>query len=470
MARNPRTGAMGLMQVMPGTAKSPGFGVAPLTNPWDAEANKRFGTDYFNAMANRYGGDEEAALAAYNWGPGNADKWVAGGKDRSMLPEETRNYLGKILGRPQGGDTLASALGAPQTVPGGGPVPLTPENLSPPSGRNSKLAEMLLASAAGARPQGWGDLLNAGGDLALGYSLSNKADNAQNQYQSRLAQALSGAGDRDALVNTLMQSGDPDLMKTAIAEKLKPPAVPPRETVSPGQIVIDPNTGEEIYAAPQKPSTGKRFKAFEGGGVFDEQEGVWIIEPPKKGAPMNATSMKEIFESDESAAAAENVLSSLNRALELNEQAYSGPGAKTRGYLTSLYGSEGGIATEELQNVVTSQVLENLKATFGGMPTEGERQVLLDVQGSVDKSPEVRKRIFERAMETAQRRLDYNKQKAEGIRSGSYFQPGGGNIQGAPQSEQPSPFPEYPNARQAPDGNWYIENPDSPGSFLRIDQ
>lgn len=73
-ARNPRTGAMGLMQIMPATAAQPGFGLPPLKDPWNPEANRRFGTAYFNTMLRRYDGDRDAALAAYNWGPGNADK------------------------------------------------------------------------------------------------------------------------------------------------------------------------------------------------------------------------------------------------------------------------------------------------------------------------------------------------------------------------------------------------------------
>jgi hypothetical protein len=154
---------------------------------------------------------------------------------------------------------------------------------------------------------------------------------------------------------------------------------------------------------------------------------------------MNATSMKEVFEADEGAQASSNVIQSLDTALGMNDKAYSGLGAQTRGYLTSLYGAEGGEATENLQNVVTQQVLENLKATFGGMPTEGERQILLEVQGSVSKAPEVRKQIFERAKVAAQRRLEFNRAKAEGLRSGEYFQPGYSGSQAAPQAAPAQP-------------------------------
>jgi hypothetical protein len=100
--------------------------------------------------------------------------------------------------------------------------------------------------------------------------------------------------------------------------------------------------------------------------------------------------------------------------------------------VSSLFGAEGGTATEELQNVVTSQVLENLKATFGASPTEGERQILLDVQGSVNKSPEVRKRIFEAARGAAERRIAFNSEKSQALRGGQYFQPGYSPMQTAP--------------------------------------
>ena len=70
-------GARGLMQVMPDTARSPGFGVQPVDpeSLFDPAVNRQFGEQYLGAMVNRYQGDTRRALAAYNWGAGNADKW-----------------------------------------------------------------------------------------------------------------------------------------------------------------------------------------------------------------------------------------------------------------------------------------------------------------------------------------------------------------------------------------------------------
>jgi len=91
-------GARGRMQVLPTTAKKPGFGVTAARDSTEKEYT-RVGKDYLKAMVKRYG--PEAGLVAYNWGPGNAEKWIKGGRDKSKLPDETRDYLIKV-------DNLAS--------------------------------------------------------------------------------------------------------------------------------------------------------------------------------------------------------------------------------------------------------------------------------------------------------------------------------------------------------------------------
>lgn len=98
---NPRArsgvGAYGLTQVMPDTARDPGMGVRGLSQAEmdDPMSQLRFGARYLKALLNRYDGDTDRALAAYNWGIGNVDKK---GADYKILPEETRNYLKKVKG------------------------------------------------------------------------------------------------------------------------------------------------------------------------------------------------------------------------------------------------------------------------------------------------------------------------------------------------------------------------------------
>lgn len=95
------TGARGLAQIIPSTGRQPGFGVQPVKNIDDPFENLRFGSDYLGAMLKRYGGDKEAALLAYNQGPGYADKWIRAQRNFAALPEKVRAegqpYVQKIL-------------------------------------------------------------------------------------------------------------------------------------------------------------------------------------------------------------------------------------------------------------------------------------------------------------------------------------------------------------------------------------
>jgi soluble lytic murein transglycosylase len=95
-------GARGLMQITPDAAnfieKQSGGSTFRLSDLADPELNIRYGTYLLRELLDRYDGDEAAALAAYNAGPGNADRWGGSSLAVSEIPfPETRAYVEEVL-------------------------------------------------------------------------------------------------------------------------------------------------------------------------------------------------------------------------------------------------------------------------------------------------------------------------------------------------------------------------------------
>lgn len=137
---------------------------------------------------------------------------------------------------------------------------------------------------------------------------------------------------------------------------------------------------------------------------------------------MNSTVQKAILETDDTVSATKNAITNLKDALKYSEKAYDGIGATQRATARGLFGEDDrAVATTMLDNIVTGNALEMLKATFGGAPTEGERAILLQLQGSANLPKAQREAIYNRAIEMAESRLASNQKKANQLRSGAYF-------------------------------------------------
>ena len=103
-----RQGAQGLMQIMPATAEE----IATLMglysfepeHIWIPEVNIAMGSFYLNRLLTRYQGDLQLALAAYNAGQGNVNRWLldprfsSDGKTLNVIPfPETDTYLRRVM-------------------------------------------------------------------------------------------------------------------------------------------------------------------------------------------------------------------------------------------------------------------------------------------------------------------------------------------------------------------------------------
>jgi len=91
-----RKGAMGLMQLMPGTARDMG-----VRNPFNPEENIEGGTRYLKYLIEKFDGDLTKALAAYNAGPNRVER-------SGQLPGETRDYIRKVYSIYKGDRKVAS--------------------------------------------------------------------------------------------------------------------------------------------------------------------------------------------------------------------------------------------------------------------------------------------------------------------------------------------------------------------------
>lgn len=102
------SGAIGLMQLMPSTAEEVGekvgTDVVAKEILFNAEENIKIGTSYYKHLLDKYNNSYLVALAAYNAGFGNVDKWIEqgiikkDGSDIENIPyKETNNYVRKIV-------------------------------------------------------------------------------------------------------------------------------------------------------------------------------------------------------------------------------------------------------------------------------------------------------------------------------------------------------------------------------------
>lgn len=220
--------------------------------------------------------------------------------------------------------------------------------------------------------------------------------------------------------------------------------------VSPTQMSanLDPMTDTQTQAniAQGVPETAPvdNFARDAQGGYITETSGGKLTSGyayGKDGTPMRIPGMekaltssqeKEIYDATDIITNSEGALEALTSAKSLldrpeAERPYSGFGADARTGAARLpliggivADKDRGAATTEYNTLITEQALSSLKATFGGNPTEGERQILLKLQAMSDYDPKEQKAILNRAIAAAERRSKFNQQKVKAIQGRDY--------------------------------------------------
>ena len=215
-----------------------------------------------------------------------------------------------------------------------------------------------------------------------------------------------------------------------LLEKINDPAVSPankkvyQQRLNKLNYIPSEAKAERDSDKPQSPA-GKLAKD-EGlvPGTPEYQARVKALAGEGKGMTLSAQEQRELFEAEDIVNASKSVLLNLSKAKEINNKAYSGFAAGARRTIArnipGVSESEGVTATTEIENLVLSNGLDQLKAIFGGAPTEGERKILLDIQGSINMSPKEREKIWDRAMQAAARRMKSSQEKMDKIRKGAY--------------------------------------------------
>jgi len=219
--------------------------------------------------------------------------------------------------------------------------------------------------------------------------------------------------------------------KTLLAESAAPGSTP-KADLARAQAIIRKST----YIAPTKDGAGGKGSgiAVSPLGKVAQDEGltpgtpefnarVKALQKERSEVKLSTDDRAAIRKAQEAISAGKALVTNIVKALEINEKAYEGFGASARrsiGRNLPIVGdSEGVRATTELENLMGKNALSQLKIIFGGNPTEGERQILLDLEGALSMSAGERKILFENAMAAAIRKIKENEDIIKETKSGS---------------------------------------------------
>jgi len=171
-------------------------------------------------------------------------------------------------------------------------------------------------------------------------------------------------------------------------------------------------------APSSRPTTPKEVVTYGSPGQID-QTGRFT---PIKRIPLGAREQKMLEESENNMNVGLDMVTQMKKLLPLNDLAYSGGLPGVRKAIGSLIGSEDPsyLATEEMDNILNKFAASQLKSTFAGSISDGERKFLVELQGSSNLPRGVRARIWANAGPVLSNMVSRNAKRIEAIKGGYY--------------------------------------------------
>lgn len=170
----------------------------------------------------------------------------------------------------------------------------------------------------------------------------------------------------------------------------------------------------------------KKAEVKEVGGLIIRQYADGSVDVVGKAQPkQDASTLGKVAEIQGNNDNLNLTISSLQKALQISKKGiYDGLGANQRADLMGNFGgTEESKRTQEYTNIVQGSALQQLKAIFGGMPTEGERAVLMKLQASATYPADVRAAILQEAIAAAQARIASNNRQIGTLTGGQSSYP-----------------------------------------------
>jgi len=295
-------------------------------------------------------------------------------------------------------------------------------------------------------------------DMGLKTHIQQVSDDQSKAYRTRAAQASQYG----------LTPGMPEFRSFVLTGQLPAPKDPLDQEYKRAQIDALRNKAGDVSTPAGRAAAAAQF----GLDPNSDAGRAYILTgklPREDQQALTATDKKAILEADDMVGTNKAVIQALDEASSLNPKANQGWFAGTRAALGNnlpdmmvpdiISSPESSEATANLDNAVVGQALAQLKAVFGGNPTEGERKILLDLQGSSSQPSNVRAEIFARARRAATSRLQINEQRANALRGGTFYKPGAGSQAAI---DAPSPSEQQPETKtingktyQKIDGQWF---------------